>query len=217
MRCRTVLQSGQPYSVIDYSGGVGSVYYSVYDGITNPIVPLAPGCTAKSAKTGTSGAFGTPALKASCFTVPTLAAGSAGGGIPSNDPYETGFTNGQRNIFRQAAQKRADISLIKATKFKERYDLKYTFDVFNLTNTTSRCCRRIIAPPMGTGTTTASTIAPADSVTPNTRSAALARSRCPCTCSSDESLVPRKNRLALLPACSIFRALCHAEMVMVSL
>jgi hypothetical protein len=134
---QTVLQSGQPYSVIDYSGGVGSVYYSVYDGITNPIVPLAPGCTAKSAKTGTSGAFGTPALKASCFTVPTLAAGSAGGGIPSNDPYETGFTNGQRNIFRQAAQKRADISLIKATKFKERYDLKYTFDVFNLTNTTS--------------------------------------------------------------------------------
>ena len=138
----TVLQSGQPYSVIDYSGGVGSVYYSVYDGITNPIVPLAPGCTPKSATTGHSGAFAgsdpsLAALKASCFTVPTLAAGSANGGIPANDPYETGFTTGQRNIFRQSAQRRADISLIKVTNFKERFNLKYTFDIFNLTNTTS--------------------------------------------------------------------------------
>ena len=53
----TVLQSGQPYSVIDFSGAVGSIYYSTVDGITNPIVPLAPGCTAKNAKTGHSGAF----------------------------------------------------------------------------------------------------------------------------------------------------------------
>ena len=48
----TILQSGQPYSVIDFSGAVGSIYYGVSNGITNPIVPLAPGCTAKSAKTG---------------------------------------------------------------------------------------------------------------------------------------------------------------------
>ncbi len=138
----TVLQSGQPYSVIDYSGGVGSVYYSVYDGITNPIVPLAPGCTPHSALTGHNGAFATndptlSALKPSCFTVPVLAAGSFNGGIPSNDPYETGFTSGQRNIFRQSPQKRADVSLIKATTFKERYSLKYTFDVFNVSNTSS--------------------------------------------------------------------------------
>jgi hypothetical protein len=139
----TVLQSGQPYSVVDYSGAVGSVYYSVYDGITNPIVPLAPGCTAKSALTGHSGAFynqndpNTAALKASCFTVPVLPAGSMNGGIPSSDPYETGFTTGQRNIFRQSFQKRADISLIKVMNIKERYNLKYTFDIYNLTNTTS--------------------------------------------------------------------------------
>ena len=43
----TVLQSGQPYSVIDFSGAVGSIYYSTADGITNPIVPLANGCTAE--------------------------------------------------------------------------------------------------------------------------------------------------------------------------
>jgi len=50
---------------------------------------------------------------------------------------ETDFTTGQRNIFRQAFQKRADASLVKMTKFTERYSLKYTFDVYNLTNTSS--------------------------------------------------------------------------------
>jgi hypothetical protein len=136
-----VLQSGQPYSVIDYSGAIGSIYYSTYDGITNPIVPLAPGCTAKSAVTKASGAWtssgGAPALKSSCFTLPLLAAGGLGGAIPKSDPYETGFTTGQRNIFRQSAQKRTDASLVKILPISERFNLKYTFDVFNLTNTTS--------------------------------------------------------------------------------
>ena len=133
----TVLQSGQPYSVIDFSGAIGSIYYSTYDGITNPIVPLANGCTAKTALSGKSGAFGDQALKPQCFGLPLLGASGLGGAIPKTDPFETGFTTGQRNIFRQAFQKRADASLIKATKITEKYDLKYTFDVFNLTNTTS--------------------------------------------------------------------------------
>ena len=148
-----VLQSGQPYSVIDFSGAIGSIYYSTNNGITNPIVPLAPGCTPKNAKTGHSGAFigvnpNYTALKASCFTIPLLTAGpngSFGGAIPAADSasgnggtsYETGFTSGQRNIFRQSFQKRADASLVKMTNFTERYALKYTFDVYNLTNTTS--------------------------------------------------------------------------------
>ena len=133
----TVLQSGQPYSVIDFSGAVGSVYYGVSDGITNPIVPLASGCTAKSAKTGRSGAFGDYALNAACFTIPLLPAGGLNGAVPTSDPYETDFTTGQRNIFRQAFQKRADASLVKMTKITDRYSLKYTFDVYNLTNTSS--------------------------------------------------------------------------------
>jgi len=135
-----VLQSGQPYSIIDFSGAIGSVYYSTANGITNPIVPLAQGCTAKSALTGHSGAFtgvnpNFTALKPNCFTLPIIAPGT--NGVPANDPYESGFTTGQRNIFRQAFQKRADASLIKLTNFTERYALKYTFDVYNLTNTTS--------------------------------------------------------------------------------
>jgi hypothetical protein len=137
----TTLQSGQPYSIFDYSGAVGSLYYSTFDGITNPIVPLAPGCTKKNALTGASGAFYDintqkgAALKANCFDIPSLAPGTKG--VPNGDYYETDFTNGQRNIFRQAFQKRADASLVKTMKPTEQTTLRYTFDVFNLTNTTS--------------------------------------------------------------------------------
>ena len=133
----TVIQSGQPYSVVDYSGAVGSIFYGDNDGITNPIVPLS-GCSAKQALTGATGAGATPALNASCFGIPLLAAGALNGAIPSNDPYETNFiATGQRNIFRQSWQRRADISLVKMTQITERSSLKYSFDVFNLTNTAS--------------------------------------------------------------------------------
>ncbi len=138
----TVLQSGQPYSVVDYSGAVGSLYYSVYDGITNPIVPLNyAACSPKKAQTGHSGAFGVnylPALNPQCFTVPLVTPSSPlAAAIPAGDTVETSFTTGQRNIFRQSSQKRSDISLVKMTSLTERYSLKYTFDVYNLTNTTS--------------------------------------------------------------------------------
>ncbi|RRA49118.1 carboxypeptidase regulatory-like domain-containing protein [Acidipila sp. EB88] len=133
----TVLQSGQPYSVIDYSGAVGSIYYGTSDGITNPIVPLAPGCNRHNALTGHSGAFGAPALNASCFTIPLLNPGDLGGAVPTGDTFETNFTNGQRNIFRQAAQKRADMSLVKSIRVSEGVSARYTFDVFNVTNTSS--------------------------------------------------------------------------------
>jgi Carboxypeptidase regulatory-like domain len=139
----TVIQSGQPYSVVDYSGAVGSIFYGVNDGITNPIVPLS-GCTPKQAVTGASGTnaiSGEPntyALNANCFTVPLLQPGALNGAIPSNDPYETNFiASGQRNIFRQPWQRRADVSLVKMTQITERASLRYSFDVYNLTNTAS--------------------------------------------------------------------------------
>jgi hypothetical protein len=132
-----IIQSGQPYSIIDYTGAVGSIFYSVYDGITNPIVPLAPGCTAKSALTGASGAFVTPALNSQCFTLPLLNPGDLGGAIPAGDTFETNFTSGQRNIFRQAWQKSTQISFVKMTQLTDRYALRYSFDIFNLTNTAS--------------------------------------------------------------------------------
>jgi len=132
-----VIESGQPYTVIDYTGAVGSIFYGTTDGIINPVVPLAPGCTAYNAVTGASGAGATPALKASCFTLPLLQPGDLGGAIPPGDTFETNFTSGQRNIFRQAWQKRADISLVKDLRITERVSLKCSLDAFNVTNTTS--------------------------------------------------------------------------------
>jgi hypothetical protein len=133
-----VYQSGQPFSVIDYSGAVGSIYYGVSDGITNPIVPLGNGCTPKTAVTGNTGATpGLPALNAACFTVPVLQPGALGGAIPPGDDYETDFTTGQRNIFRQSWQKRMDVSIVKMTKLTERVTARFSFDVFNVTNTPS--------------------------------------------------------------------------------
>jgi len=140
-----VFQSGQPYSIIDYTGAVGSIYYSVYDGITNPIVPLAPGCTPKNALTGASGAYansdpsnlGLYALKQSCFTLPLLQPGDLGGAIPPGDLYETNFTTGQRNIFRQAWQRALNVSFVKTTQITEHAALKYRLDIFNVTNSAS--------------------------------------------------------------------------------
>jgi len=134
----TVIQSGQPYSVVDYSGAVGSIFYGTSDGITNPIVPLTS-CSPKQALTGASGATpGSPALNPSCFGLPLLNPGDLNGAIPSNDPYETNFiAHGQRNIFRQSWQRRADISLAKTTQITERSVLTYKFQVFNVTNTAS--------------------------------------------------------------------------------
>jgi len=147
-----VLQSGQPYSMIDFSGSVGSIFYSTSDGITNPILPLAKGFTPRSALSGHSGAFGVSAFKSDAFAIPDqnydpgLAPGGSEGVPPCGvstggaavcDIFETGFTKGQRNIFRQAFQKRADISLVKSIKIGERIGLKYNLDVFNVTNTPS--------------------------------------------------------------------------------
>jgi hypothetical protein len=133
-----IIQSGQPYSIIDFSGAVGSIFYGTANGITNPIVPLAPGCTPQKALTGHIGAYDQPALDANCFTIPLLNPGALNGAVPTNDPYETDFIpSGQRNIFRQSWQKRADISIIKNTKINERLSVRYSFDVFNFTNTPS--------------------------------------------------------------------------------
>ncbi len=135
------VQSGQPYSVIDYSGAVGSIFYSTFDGITNPVVPLAPGCNRKNALTGQNGAFYNvntgegAALKATCFSVPILQPGTMG--VPNGDDFETNFTSGERNIFRQSWQRRADASLTKELPIHDQFTLLYSFDVYNITNTAS--------------------------------------------------------------------------------
>jgi len=157
-----VLESGQPYSIYDYSGSVGGQYFGTDVELLNPVVPLQPGISPKKARTGVTGAFTSvsptrspvyaPALNANDFYIPLVAPGANGvppcdastdggnagpGGGPLCDVYETTFVPGQRNIFRQWPQRRADITLQKNLMFKERYGLNYQFEVFNITNTPS--------------------------------------------------------------------------------
>ena len=131
------IQSGQPFSVVDYSGAVGSIFYSINDGITNPIVPLAPGCTPQNAVTGAIGNnFDFPALKANL-----LRRASARRRAPSTALFRRAIRlkpislpTAQRNIFRQSWQKRADLSIVKQTQITERVGVKYSIDIYNLTN-----------------------------------------------------------------------------------
>ena len=143
----TVAESGQPYSVIDFSGAVGSIFYSSNDFITNPIVPLAPGATPASALAHGNASTGAPFLNPAAFAIQFLQPGQDGvppcgpttvGNIICDTPAfgngETAFGNTKRNIFRGPFQTRFDLSLLKQTKLSERFNLKYTFDAFNVFN-----------------------------------------------------------------------------------
>ena len=133
----SVLQSGQPYNVYDFSGTVGSIYFSSSDYLTNPVLPLAPGVTKKQALTGHSGAFGAndAAFNPASFAYPTLAPGTDG--VPADDPSESGFASGGRNIFRSAFQKSANVAFVKQTRITEKTSLRLSAEFLNITNTPS--------------------------------------------------------------------------------
>ncbi len=131
---QTVAQSGQPYSVYDFSGSVASLYYGTSDYITNPIVPLLPGVTAKQAQLqGTTGInAGQPVLNAAVFAPQFVAPGT--NGVPAGDTYESIYAPNGRNMFRGPFQVRFDTSLAKEFVFAEKYNLRLNFNVFNLFN-----------------------------------------------------------------------------------
>jgi hypothetical protein len=147
----TTLQSGQPYSLYEYDGAVGSLYFGNYPTLANPILGIKNGSNPRSALTGHSGAYlnvttpGSysyiPAIDPTQLQVNYVAPGNKG--VPActnNEPcdiFENDFTPGQRNIFRQSPQRDADVSFEKLTKFTERFTLRYDFSIFNVTNTTS--------------------------------------------------------------------------------
>lgn len=132
----STLESGQPYNLYDFSGSIGSIYFSSNDFLTNPILPLKAGYSASEARTGHSGAnLGVSAFNPDAFALPSIAAGT--NGVPLGDNTESGFASGGRNIFRGDFQKRADVSFVKETAFYDRYFLRFSFDVFNITNTPS--------------------------------------------------------------------------------
>ena len=136
---QTVAQSGQPYSVYDYSGSVGSLYFGTDDEIGNPIVPLKPGVTAAQAELqGTTGVnAGKPVLNANDFAPQFVAPGTYG--VPpcdasGCDTYESLYGNSGRNLFRGPFQVRFDMSLAKDFALNERFRLRFNFDAFNVFN-----------------------------------------------------------------------------------
>ncbi|MGA3239930.1 MAG: carboxypeptidase regulatory-like domain-containing protein, partial [Bryobacteraceae bacterium] len=136
---QTVAQSGQPYSVYDYSGSVGSLYFGTDIELINPIVPLAPGVTAKQAQLqGTTGVnAGKPVLNVNDFAPQFVAPGT--NGVPPCDAsgcdiYESLFSNTGRNLFRGPFQVRFDATLRKEFQLSERFRLRLNFDAFNLFN-----------------------------------------------------------------------------------
>ena len=136
---QTVAESGQPYSVYDYSGSVASLYYGTSDYITNPIVPLVPGVTPAQAKLqGTLGVNpGRPVLNASDFAPQFVMPGTSG--VPACDAsgcddYESLYGSSGRNLFRGPFQVRFDMSLAKEFPIKERFRLRFEADAFNMFN-----------------------------------------------------------------------------------
>jgi hypothetical protein len=138
---QTVAQSGQPYSVYDYSGSVASQYYGSYDEIGNPIVPLAPGVTTKQVQLqGTTGVNpANPVLNSSLFSPESYFLAPGTSGVPpcdatGCDTYESLFGNLGRNTFRGPFQVRFDMSLAKQFQIKEKYRLRFEADAFNVFN-----------------------------------------------------------------------------------
>jgi hypothetical protein len=140
----TTLESGQPFTVYDFSGSVGGIYYSADDFITNPVLPLNPGVSPSQAQTqGTTGVnAGRPYFSSKVFSIPLLSPGQNGvppcgpttGGTSVCDTFETGFGPTGRNVFRAPFQSRFDFSVQKIFNISERFKLKYEVDVFNLFN-----------------------------------------------------------------------------------
>jgi hypothetical protein len=136
---QTVAQSGQPYSVYDYSGSVASQYLGTSDYIGNPIVPLKPGVTVSQAQLqGTTGVnAGKPVLNVNDFLPSFLAPGQSG--VPPCDSsgcdlYESLYGYTGRNTFRGPFQVRFDMTLGKTFAIGERYHLRFNFDAFNVFN-----------------------------------------------------------------------------------
>jgi hypothetical protein len=143
-----ILQSGEPYSLYEFYGAVGSVFFGDFPTLSNPVLGIKDPTNPKRTLTGNSGNFRgqggsyIPAFDPTQIAINYLQPGT--NGIPvstGNDPqdiYETGFAPGnQRNIFRQAAQKRLDVSLRKTFRAGDKVNLQYEFNVFNVTNTAS--------------------------------------------------------------------------------
>jgi hypothetical protein len=137
-------ESGQPYSVIDFSGGIASQFYGGgNDFITNPLVPIGGTGSTQGANPVLQGTLGvnpgSPVLNSAAFGIPLLQPGQ--NGVPPCDPvskvcdvYETNFGPASRNIFVSPFQSRVDMGVFKNFKISERFNLKFDVQAFNIFN-----------------------------------------------------------------------------------
>ncbi len=141
-----VAQNGQPYSLYEFYGAVGSINFGDFPTLMNPVLGIKNPKNPKSALTGNSGKFRSganymPAIDPTQIAINYIQPGQMGVPVSTgNDPqdiYETNFAPGERNIFRQAFQKQLNLSVRKQFHPSERLTLEYNFNVFNITNTTS--------------------------------------------------------------------------------
>jgi hypothetical protein len=141
------LQSGEPWSLYEFYGAVGSIRFGNFPTLMNPVLGIKDPTHPKTALTGNrgrhreSGGDFIPYLDPSQVSISYLQPGQDGipvstGSDPS-DIYETAFNVGQRNIFRQDPQKRVDLSLRKGFRITEKMRAQFEFNFFNLTNTVS--------------------------------------------------------------------------------
>jgi hypothetical protein len=142
-----ILQSGEPWSLYEFYGAVGSLNFGNFPTLMNPVLGIKDPKHPKTALTGNSGkirdANGNyiPYIDPSQIAINYVQPGTNGVPVSTGDDpsdiYQTAFNVGQRNIFRQDPQRRLDISVRKGFKIGEKVRILYEFNVFNVTNTTS--------------------------------------------------------------------------------
>jgi Carboxypeptidase regulatory-like domain len=142
-----IVQSGEPYSLYEFYGASGSIKFGDFPTLMNPVIGIKNPGNPGSAMTGNKGNVRTqsgayiPAIDPSQISIDYLQPGTMG--IPTQsgsnpaDIYQTNFAPPQRNIFRQTMQDRLDLSARKNFHIHDKYNLRYDFNVYNITNTPS--------------------------------------------------------------------------------
>ena len=144
-----ILQSGEPYSLYEFYGAVGSIYFGNYPTLMNPVLgikdPSHPKCCLDRQHRAPSAARGgsyIPAIDPTQIAINYLAPGterhsrlhgqrSAGHLRDRLCPLGSAISSAR------PMQKRLDISIRKKFQRHRELDLQYEFNVFNVTNTTS--------------------------------------------------------------------------------
>ncbi|MGB6624960.1 MAG: carboxypeptidase regulatory-like domain-containing protein [Candidatus Acidiferrales bacterium] len=146
----TVAESGNPYSIYDFSGDVASQFFGAGDdNITNPLLTIINGNVHSVQLQGTTGVnANNPVINGAAFGANVNAPGT--NGVPPCGPTtdepgnptaacdysESGFATGNapRNPFRGPFQTRFDLGIFKDFKINERFHLRYDAQFFNLFN-----------------------------------------------------------------------------------